>query len=130
MQVVHESLQSVDTVDEVDNTLLLVLLVQRLPDIADGFAENGRESDTHGSLDCQRDNGNECLESAHMGEGVLVVTSVWRISSCTLLPTWNICAYMQAKEAGLSSVSWKALLQRGDGENSLGLTREGVRGYC
>ena len=51
LEIVHESLQSVDTVDEVDNSLFVVLLVQSLPDIVDGFTENGRESDTHGSLD-------------------------------------------------------------------------------
>jgi len=50
MKIVHESLQSVDTVDKVDDSLFVVLLVQGLPDIVDGFTENGRESDTHGSL--------------------------------------------------------------------------------
>ena len=50
LKIVHESLQSVDTVDEIDNSLFVVLLVQSLPDIVDGFTENGGKSDTHGSL--------------------------------------------------------------------------------
>jgi hypothetical protein len=51
LEIVHESLQSVDTVDEIGNSLFVVFLVQGLPDIVDGFTENGRESLTHGSLD-------------------------------------------------------------------------------
>jgi hypothetical protein len=50
LQVAHQVLHSVDTVDEVDNTVLVVLLVERLPDIVDGLAENGGESYTHRGL--------------------------------------------------------------------------------
>ena len=51
LEIVHESLQSVDTIDKVDNSLFVVFLIQGLPDIVDGFTENGGKSDTHGSLD-------------------------------------------------------------------------------
>ena len=50
LKIVHESLQSVDTVDKVEHSLLIVFLVQGLPNIVDGFTENGGKPDTHGSL--------------------------------------------------------------------------------
>lgn len=50
LEIAHEVLETVDTVDEVDDALLLGLLVERLPDIVDGLAEDGRETDTHSSL--------------------------------------------------------------------------------
>ena len=41
LQVVHQGLQSMDTVDEIGNPFLVVFLVQSLPDIVNGLAENG-----------------------------------------------------------------------------------------
>jgi hypothetical protein len=51
LEVRHESLQSVDTVDEIDDSLFLVLVVQCLPDIVDSLAQDGGQSNTHGSLE-------------------------------------------------------------------------------
>lgn len=38
------------TIDEMDDSVLLVLLVEGLVDIVDPFTENGREAGPHGSL--------------------------------------------------------------------------------
>jgi hypothetical protein len=88
----------VDTVDQVDNSLFVVLLVQGLPDIVDGFTENGRESDTHGSLIVSVSVESTMGRWTYMSEGVLMVSSVCRSVK-------KICmggeAYMQAMEAGL-----------------------------
>ena len=50
LQVAHEIFHSVDTVDEIDDSLLFRFLVKSLPDVIDGLAENGRKSGTHRGL--------------------------------------------------------------------------------
>lgn len=40
VQVRHEVVQSVDAADQIENTLLVVLLVEGLPDVVDTLAEN------------------------------------------------------------------------------------------
>jgi hypothetical protein len=65
----------VDTVDKVDNSLFVVFLVQGLPDIVDGFTENGGESDTHGSLLVSEVD--RKVEGTYVSEGVLMVSSVY-----------------------------------------------------
>jgi hypothetical protein len=112
----------VDTVDKVDNSLFVVLLVQGLPDIVDGFTENGRESDTHGSLlvsEVERKVG-----ETYVSEGVLMVSSVYGSVGVGCMGGE---AYMRAKEAGLRC---QLCLWVHDDCDLLGLTREGVRGYC
>jgi hypothetical protein len=76
LEVRHEELQSVDTVDEVDNSLLIVLVVDSLPDIVNGLAENGRESDTHGSLTVNDDRSKSRFAWTYVSERVLMVSSV------------------------------------------------------
>lgn len=113
-----------DTVDEIDNSLFVVLLVQSLPDIVDRFTENGRESDTHGSLDVSVFIGSPMGRWTYVGEGVLMVSSVYGLVGVGFM---GGDAYMRAKEAGLG-YQQRFWVQRGC--CLLGLTREGVRGYC
>jgi hypothetical protein len=124
LEIVHESLQSVDTVDKVDNSLFVVLLVQGLPDIIDGFTKDGRESDTHGSLDVSVFIESTMGRWTYMSEGVLMVTSVYGSVGVGCMGRE---AYMRAKEAGLGCQLCSLIKGRRD---LLGLTREGVRGYC
>jgi hypothetical protein len=98
LEIVHESLQSVDTVDEIEDSLFVVLLVQSLPDIIDGFAENGGKSDTHGSLDISVLSENITGGETRMSKGVLMVASVCRSVG---VASMGEKAYMRAKEAGL-----------------------------
>jgi hypothetical protein len=112
----------VDTVDKVDNSLFVVLLVQGLPDVVDGFTENGGKSDTHGSLQVSIVDSE--TEETYVSKGVLMVSSVCGSAGVGRMGGE---AYMRAKEAGLIC-QLRSFLQ---GECSLlGLTREGVRGYC
>jgi hypothetical protein len=78
LEIVHKSLQSVDTVDKVDDSLFVVLLVQGLPDVVDGFTKNGRESDTHGSLIVSASVKLTMGRWTYMSKGVLMVSSVCR----------------------------------------------------
>jgi len=75
-----------------------VLLVQSFPDIVDGFTENGRESDTHGSLDVSVFIGSPMGRWTYVGEGVLMVSSVYGLVGVGFM---GGDAYMRAKEAGL-----------------------------
>jgi len=55
LEIVHEEVQAIDAIDEVGDTVLVMFLIERLPDIVDGFAEDRRETDAHGRLqECQR----------------------------------------------------------------------------
>jgi len=105
LEIVHQSVQSVDTVDKVDDALLVVFLVQSLPHVVDRFAQDGGETHTHCSV----------------GERVLMVPTVWILGNESQRATYTL-----AKEAGLG-ISFRSHASRG---YSLGLTREGVLGYC
>jgi hypothetical protein len=122
LEIVHECLQSVNTVDKVNNSLFVMFLVQGLPDIVDGFTENGRESDTHSSLLVS--GVDRKVEATYVSEGVLMVSSVCR---SVRVECMGEEAYMRAKEAGLIR---QLCLWVHEDCDLLGLTREGVRGYC
>ena len=60
----------------------------------------------------------------YVSEGVLMVSSVCRSVRVMYMSGE---AYMRAKEAGLRC---QLVIDDREGSNLLGLTREGVRGYC